>query len=122
MDLLEIPDGPDGRMGAGAVHHIAWRVPGDKEQLEMLENLTGIGYQVTPVMDRNYFHSIYFREPGNILFEIATDTPGFLIDESLEELGKALKLPEWLEKKREQIENTLQPLKEPQLPFAIEQD
>jgi glyoxalase family protein len=122
VDLLELPDGPDGRMGAGAIHHIAWRVPGDEEQLIKRQELTKAGYQITPVMDRNYFHSIYFREPGNILFEIATDTPGFLIDETIEGLGKNLKLPRWLEKRRSQIEMSLQPVKEPKLPYAIEEE
>jgi glyoxalase family protein len=122
VDILELPDGPEGRMGAGAIHHIAWRVPADGEQLQKREELVNLGYQITPVMDRNYFHSIYFREPGNILFEIATDTPGFLIDESQDELGKNLKLPQWLEKKRSEIEKVLAPIKEPRLPYAIIQE
>jgi glyoxalase family protein len=122
VDLLELPDGPEGRMGAGAIHHIAWRIPDDEKQLEKREELIERGYQITPVMDRNYFHSIYFREPGNILFEIATDTPGFLIDESIEELGKNLKLPQWLEKKRSDIEMSLVPVKEPRIPYGIGQE
>ena len=122
VDVLELPDGPEGRMGAGAIHHIAWRVPGDDEQLQKREELVQKGYQITPVMDRNYFHSIYFREPGNILFEIATDIPGFLIDESLQELGKNLKLPAWLEKRRAELEDRLTPVKEARLPYAIVQE
>ena len=103
-----------GRMGAGVMHHIAWRATDDADQLEWRERLTGLGFEVTPVMDRQYFHSIYFREPGGVLFEIATDPPGFLYDESVETLGSALRLPPWLEPKRDQIEQLLPPLVLPQ--------
>ena len=119
VDLLELPAGQEGRMGAGAVHHIAWRIPDDEKQLKIQQELTALGYQVSPVRDRNYFHSIYFREPERILFEIATDTPGFLIDESIEMLGKQLRLPEWYESRREEIEASLAKIRDPQIPHAI---
>lgn len=96
-----------GQMGAGAVHHIALRVPSDAAQLAWRERLAAAGFHVTPVMDRQYFHSIYFREPGGILFELATDAPGFGIDETVDQLGSSLKLPPWLEPNREAIEKAL---------------
>jgi len=111
VDLVCSPDDRHGTMGVGSVHHVAWRTSSEKAQLELREKIAELGYNVTPVLDRNYFKSIYFREPGNILFEIATDPPGFTIDESKEELGENLKLPEWLEPRRAQIEKVLQPLK-----------
>lgn len=108
------PDqGAPGRMGAGTVHHIAWRTPDDAHQALWLETLENQGYRVSPVMDRNYFHSIYFREPGGVLFEIATDPPGFTVDQPLEELGKKLVLPAWLEPQREKIQRFLPGLKIP---------
>jgi glyoxalase family protein len=119
VDLLEMPAGQEGRMGAGAVHHIAWRIPDDVKQLKIQQELTRLGYQVSPVMDRNYFHSIYFREPGRILFEIATDTPGFLIDETVDTLGQQLRLPEWYESRREEIVASLAKIRDPQIPHAI---
>ncbi len=96
--------------GAGTVHHIAWRTANDDEQLNWRRRLIKAGMNVTEVLDRNYFHSIYYREPGGILFEIATDPPGFLVDEAKEELGANLKLPEWYEPRREQIAGSLMPL------------
>jgi glyoxalase family protein len=119
VDLLELPAGNEGRIGAGTVHHIAWRVPDDPQQLKIQNELIDSGYQVSPVKDRNYFHSIYFREPEHILFEIATDSPGFLIDESPDDLGKNLKLPEWYGAKRSEIEESLPSIKSPRLPYAI---
>jgi glyoxalase family protein len=107
VDLLCLPNEGNGRMGVGAVHHIAWRTPDESTQLKKREKLVELGYNVTPVIDRNYFHSIYFREPGGVLFEIATDPPGFLIDETLETLGTHLKLPEWYEPRRNEIESIL---------------
>jgi glyoxalase family protein len=103
-------------MGPGAVHHIAFRVSDDATQEEWQTKLLGLGYHVSPVMDRNYFHSIYFREPGGILFEIATDPPGFTADETPEELGTALKLPSQYEKNRADLERALVPLKIPTFP------
>jgi len=92
------------------VHHIAFRAKDDAEQLQWREHLVDLGYNVTPVMDRDYFHSIYFREPGGVLFEIATEPPGFTVDEKPEELGTHLRLPPWLEPARSQIEQILPPI------------
>jgi glyoxalase family protein len=89
------------------VHHIAFRAADDEEQLHFREQLVARGLNVTSVIDRQYFHSIYFREPNGILFEIATDGPGFLIDESADELGEALKLPPIHESNRTEIERVL---------------
>ena len=86
------------------MHHVALRTRDDAEQAAYLESLTAAGYRPTPVQDRQYFHSIYFREPNGVLFEIATDAPGFPDDEAVDELGKHLKLPEWYEAQREAIE------------------
>lgn len=107
-----------GRVAAGSVHHVAFRVTDDEAQLEFLEMLTGLGLNVSPVMDRNYFHSIYFREPGGTLFEIATDGPGFKLNETLEDLGSRLWLPAQYEPMRERIEANLPPLKLPATPYA----
>lgn len=93
--------------GAGSVHHVAFRTPTDAQQETWLKTLREIGAHVSPVMDRDYFHSIYFREPGGVLFEIATDTPGMLVKEPVEELGTKLALPEWLESQRVEIEKGL---------------
>jgi len=114
IDVLCTPDGPRGRGGAGGVHHIAWRVPNDADQLAWRKTLVSAAMNVSPVLDRQYFHSIYFREPGGVLFEIATDEPGFATDEPKESLGESLKLPPWLEGAREQIEAGLEPVTLPQ--------
>lgn len=110
VDVLQQADGFPGTVGVGMVHHVAWRVKNDDTQLNMRRTLLKEGYNVTPVMDRNYFHSIYFREPGQVLFEIATDPPGFAIDEKPDELGSGLKLPTWLESSRREIEEKLTPV------------
>ena len=115
VDLLVQPQLVYGRMGAGSVHHIAFRAPDDRVQLEWRELLSDVPLNVTPVLDRTYFHSIYFREPGGVLFEIATDPPGFAFDEPVEHLGEALKLPPWLEKHRSAIERVLPPIHLPHL-------
>jgi glyoxalase family protein len=94
-------------MGAGAVHHVAWRALDGEHQAKLRGDLLGFGLQVTPVVDRQYFRSIYFREPGGVLFEIATDDPGFLIDEPEASLGEALKLPPQYEPQRGRIEQAL---------------
>jgi len=100
----EAGDAP-GIGGAGTVHHVAFRVPDDAAQTQWQAELTAAGYHVSPVMDRQYFHSIYYREPGGVLFELATDPPGFAADgETPETLGKRLQLPDWLESKREAVE------------------
>jgi glyoxalase family protein len=113
IDLLCQPDTAMGRVAAGSVHHIAFRAKDEAEQLEWRERLVDLGYNVTPVIDRIYFHSIYFREPGGVLFEIATDPPGFTLDEKLEELGTHLRLPPWLEPARSEIEQILPPIHVP---------
>ena len=101
---------PQGRPGVGTVHHVAFRATDNDEQDAWRERLSDAGQFVTPRKDRQYFRSIYFREPGGILFEIATDGPGFTIDESVEELGSELRLPSWLEDDRERIEASLPPV------------
>ena len=98
-----------GQMGVGIVHHIAWRASDDNDQLDWKKYIEGNGYGVTPVQDRNYFNAIYFREHGEILFEIATDPPGFAHDESHETMGKKLMLPEQYEINRSKIEQVLLP-------------
>ncbi len=115
IDILHRPrqpeDLPDEAVfGAGSIHHIAFRVPDDQEQLEYQASLRAAGHGVTPVRDRSYFHSIYYREPGGVLFEIATETPGFATDEPVKTLGEGLKLPEWFEPNRKLIEASLPPL------------
>ena len=107
LDILTLPDLAQGSVGVGSVHHVAWRTPTDAQQQAWQETLLKQRYQVSQIMDRQYFHSIYFREPGGVLFEIATDSPGFVADESLESLGTQLRLPEWLEPNREQIQRRL---------------
>lgn len=102
-----------GRPGRGTVHHIAFRTPDRPTQDDLRKDLVEVGAQVSDVRDRDYFQSIYFREPGGVLFEIATDPPGFTVDESLEELGTGLKLPKMHESKRSYIESTLPPLRIP---------
>jgi glyoxalase family protein len=111
VDIVENKNLPRALSGAGSVHHIAWRTANDEEQLNWRNKIIGNGFYPTEVLNRNYFQSIYIREPGGILFEIATDGPGFLIDENIESLGEDLKLPEWHEPKRKLIEQTLIPLK-----------
>ncbi len=110
IDLLPRPDAASGRVAAGSVHHVAWRVAGDPQQESWRRRLGERGLAVTPVQERSYFRSIYFREPGGVLFEIATDGPGFAIDERPAELGSKLKLPPWLEPHRARIAATLPPL------------
>jgi glyoxalase family protein len=114
IDVLSQPDQPHGRIAVGTVHHVAWRTADDAHQLNWRQHLLSHGSDVTPVMDRNYFHSIYFNEPGGVLFEIATDPPGFSIDEPVEELGTHLKLPPTLEPLRSEIEKVLLPIHVPE--------
>lgn len=99
-----------GQMGVGTVHHIAWRAKDDDDQLDWKQHVGTNGFLVTPVQDRNYFNAIYFREHGEILFEIATDPPGFAHDESYETMGQELKLPERYEMYRESLNQSLIPL------------
>src|SRR5215469_1392791 len=107
VDLVCAPEGRPGRVAVGTIHHVAWRTATDEEQVLWRSTLTKLNYDVTPVIDRQYFHSIYFREPGGVLFEIATDPPGFATDESVKRLGTGLKLPPWLEKARPELEKLL---------------
>jgi Lactoylglutathione lyase and related lyases len=107
IDLISAPHAHAGHIAIGSVHHIAFRVPNDEQQIGWREKLISEGYQVSPVMDRTYFHSIYLREPGGVLFELATDPPGFTQDESIDELGANLRLPSWMEHARTQIEEVL---------------
>jgi glyoxalase family protein len=110
VDIVIDKAGNRGMQSAGTVHHIAFRTANTETQLAVQEILMRNGYQVTEVRDRNYFKSIYFREPGGVLFEIATDEPGFAIDEDEAHLGELLKLPEWAEPSRKRIEAALVPV------------
>lgn len=107
VDVRATPDFWGGRVSAGTVHHVAWRTPDGEQHRAWRETIADLGYNVTPVIERHYFRSIYFREPGGVLFEIATDPPGFTVDESVDELGSRLVLPPWLEAERERIERLL---------------
>src|SRR5215831_4371928 len=107
IDLVREPHTPQGSLGAGIVHHIAFRTPTDEQQKQWRHDLVRRGSQVTPVIDRIYFHSIYFHEPGGVLFEIATDPPGFATDETVDHLGERLMLPPWLESSRADLEQRL---------------
>jgi glyoxalase family protein len=115
VDILCRPGLPLGQIAAGTVHHVAWRTQDDAQQEAWRQRILASGIDVTPVRDRQYFRSIYFREPGGVLFEIATDAPGFTIDESPERVGTGLMLPPWLESRRAQLERTLPPLRLPEV-------
>ncbi|MFA6455791.1 MAG: ring-cleaving dioxygenase [Bacteroidota bacterium] len=110
IDIIVDTALPRARQSAGSVHHIAWRVKDDQAHEEWQRAVADSNLNTTEIIDRFYFHSIYFREPGGILYEIATDHPGFTVDESLEELGSQLKLPPWYEPQRLKIEQTLPPI------------
>ncbi|MFI5339316.1 MAG: ring-cleaving dioxygenase [Candidatus Methylomirabilales bacterium] len=114
VDLLCLPSGPRGRVAVGTVHHIAWRTPDDEAQRAWRAKIARLGYNVTPILDRSYFRSIYFREPGGVLFEIATDPPGFAVDELPDQLGRRLTLPTWLESTRDELVTALPALRGPQ--------
>lgn len=111
LDIVVDQMGHRGMQSAGTVHHIAFRTANETTQLAVQEILMQNGYVVTEVKDRNYFKSIYFREPGGVLFEVATDEPGFAIDEDEAHLGELIKLPEWAEPSRDRIEKGLTPVK-----------
>ena len=113
VDVVNAAGFPHGSMGVGTVHHVAFRAPDEETQRAVRAEISALGYSVTPVLDRNYFRSIYFREPGGVLFEIATDPPGFAVDEDREHLGEDLKLPPWLETRRDRLEEVLPPLRVP---------
>ncbi|GAB3892639.1 ring-cleaving dioxygenase [Spirosoma agri] len=107
VDVLHSPKDVHSLQGAGSVHHVAFSTDSDETQLVIQEQLMRAGYHVTPVQDRNYFNSIYFREPGGILFEVATNPPGFAVDEPVAELGTSLKLPAQYEARRAKLEAAL---------------
>ncbi|WP_028391358.1 ring-cleaving dioxygenase [Bacillus cihuensis] len=109
---------PMGSMGVGTVHHIAWRANDFADHHEWSKHISRFGFGVTPIKNRQYFDAIYFREHGGILFEIATDPPGFAYDESYETMGSNLMLPSWLEEKRESMETALLPA----IPRVLEED
>ena len=113
LDVKELPEERRGAWGTGAVHHVAWRVKDEAEELAVRAAVAGEGLNPTPPIDRFWFRSVYFREPGGVLFELATDGPGFERDESPERLGQALILPPWLESRRGEIEAALPPLRSP---------
>jgi len=112
VDLETVPGGSLAQLGAGSVHHIAFAVPTKADQLEVRKALIDTGYQLTPVIDRDYFLSVYFRTPGGVLFEIATNEPGFSRDEDTAHLGEALRLPKQHEHLRKHLEQTLEPLEQ----------
>jgi glyoxalase family protein len=113
LDLRAAPNERRGAWGTGTIHHLAWRVADDAEQLAVREQVLRQGAQPTPVIDRFWFKSVYFREPGGVLFELATDGPGFAVDEAAESLGESLVLPPWLEPNRDAIEKVLPKLTSP---------
>ena len=113
VDIRETPNERRGGWGVGTVHHLAWRVDDGAHQLAVRSQVESAGGSATGVIDRFWFKSVYFREPGGVLFEIATDGPGFATDEDPAHLGEALVLPPWLEAQREQIESVLPPLTVP---------
>jgi glyoxalase family protein len=110
IDVVDARGEGRGRVAVGQIHHVAWRTPTDDDELAWRRQLLSGGHSVTPVMDRQYFRSIYFHEPGGVLFEIATDPPGFARDEAPDSLGTRLMLPPWLEQHRGQIEEMLPPV------------
>lgn len=115
LDIEAEPGGRPGNWGVGTVHHVAWRVADDAEQLAVREAVVKAGQEPTPVIDRFWFRSVYFREPGNVLYELATDGPGFGVDEPMDRLGESLVLPPWLEDRRAEIEERLAPIVLPHL-------
>jgi glyoxalase family protein len=118
VDVRETPEAKRGMWGVGSVHHLAWRVPDDERQMAMRAQVESAGAQATPVIDRFWFRSVYFREPGGVLFELATDGPGFAVDEDPARLGETLVLPPWLEQARGQIESRLPELRMPRVESA----
>jgi glyoxalase family protein len=110
VDVVESPEGPEGEESIGTVHHVAWRAADAAHQSHWREAVVKAGLNVTPVIDRYYFKSIYFREPGGVLFEIATDGPGFTVDETVESLGSSLSLPPWFQVRRDRLDVTLPPI------------
>ncbi|HEY3662388.1 MAG TPA: ring-cleaving dioxygenase [Chthoniobacterales bacterium] len=113
VDLRTLPTARRGAWGTGSVHHLAWRMEDDGHELEVRAEVAKNGAQPTPVIDRFWFKSVYFREPGGVLFELATDGPGFHVDEAMHSLGESLVLPPWLEADRAAIESVLPKLEMP---------
>jgi glyoxalase family protein len=111
VDLREAPEARRGAWGVGSVHHLAWRVDDEGHQLAVRAQVEAAGGRATPVIDRFWFKSVYFQEPGGVLFELATDGPGFATDEEPAHLGETLVLPPWLESSRARIESVLPPLR-----------
>jgi glyoxalase family protein len=111
LEIQEIPDAERGRWGTGGVHHVAWRVPDLETELKVRARIEHARRRPTEVIDRFWFKSVYFLEPGGVLFELATDGPGFAVDEDLATLGEHLVLPPWLESHRSEIEAGLPTLK-----------
>jgi glyoxalase family protein len=110
LDVVELPEGPEGAESIGTVHHVAWRASDAAHQAAWRDVLVKAGRDVTPVIERYYFKSIYYREPGGVLFEIATDGPGFTVDENVDSLGSSLSLPPWFQVRRDQLDETLPPI------------
>ena len=115
IDVRQTPDARRGAWGVGSVHHLAWRVDDEVHQLAMRSQIEAAGSSATPVIDRFWFKSVYFKEPGGVLFEVATDGPGFGVDEDPVHLGEMLVLPPWLEPSRPRIEAVLPPLQAPSM-------
>ena len=115
---LDEPPAERGRQSAGTVHHVAWGTT-DAEQGAWLDRLDEARVPNSGVIDRHYFHSLYFREPGGVLFELATEEPGFTVDGPVEELGRRIILPPWLESRREQVEARLTPLPDPRADWPV---
>lgn len=120
VDLLYDSNTVPARGGSGTVHHIAFETASDEDQLAVRERLLQGGLSPTQVLDRQYFHSIYFREPGGVLFEVATTPPGFTFDEPVEQLGEGLKLPPWMEQRRAYLESLLTPITVDPMRFSSE--
>lgn len=112
-EVVGAPDGPSARLSAGTIHHVAWRAGDEDDQDDWRRRLVERGRRVSEPRDRHYFRSIYFREPGGVLFEMATESPGFTADEAVEELGSGLRLPPWLEPRRAELEERLPPVEVP---------
>jgi glyoxalase family protein len=113
VDIRELPGSRRGAWGTGSIHHLAWRVDDDAHQAEVRQSVGAGGARPTPVIDRFWFKSVYFREPGGVLFELATDGPGFAVDEDPAHLGETLVLPPWLEHARAEIESAVPKLTKP---------
>jgi hypothetical protein len=115
VEIKELPEIHRGEWGTGAVHHVAWRVEDTDEQMALREGIANAGLRPSPQIDRFWFKSVYYKEPGGVLFELATDGPGFDRDEDMDHLGEQLILPPWLEAQRMEIEAALTPLEMPSI-------